>query len=52
MNLRIGLTLAALVTLVSTWLIPEGAIPVWFRLALVVAGIVLLILSYIPKADG
>jgi len=51
MNLRTGLTAAALVPLVATWAIPDGAIPTWFRLGLAVTGAVLLILSFVPKAE-
>lgn len=51
MNLRIALTVSALPPNLGAALIPTNAIPIWVRIGLVVLGISLLILSFVPKQD-
>jgi hypothetical protein len=50
-NLRVGFTWASLVPLVAAWAIPNGAVPIWFRVGLAVIGFILLILSFVPKGE-
>lgn len=50
MNLRLGLTAASIVPSVASAVIPTGDIPLWFRIALVLAGVILFILSFVPDS--
>jgi hypothetical protein len=51
MNLRVGFTWDSLAPLVAAWAIPNGAVPIWFRVGLAVIGFILLILSFVPKGE-
>lgn len=51
MNLRTALTVSALPLFLAAFLVPTGVIPVWFRIGLDIMGLILLMLSYVPKRN-
>ena len=49
MNLRTALKVSALLPFLTAFLVPTGAIPVWFRIGLDIMGLILHMLSYVPN---
>lgn len=51
MKLSTGFTVAAIPAFTAGALVPTGAIPLWFRIALISAGGVLLFLSFVSESN-